>query len=113
MILLKDFKNDLKQTEFGPETGYTEIRLQKCHKSFNCTAFISDNKLIFSKHNLSIYTMGVGTAYSPRQPEPISVLVEFLTLPNENNINIKIKFNCTPCETDLERSPKYIYSVCY
>jgi hypothetical protein len=46
--------DDLKQTEFGPETGFTEIRLQKCHKSFNCTAFISDNKLIFSKHNLSI-----------------------------------------------------------
>jgi len=38
MILLKHFKNDLKQTEFGPETGYTERRLQKCHKSFNCTA---------------------------------------------------------------------------
>jgi hypothetical protein len=64
------------------------------------------------KHNYKS-NMKKGSGTLGDKQTHLSYFVEFLTLPNENNINIKIKFNCTPCETDLERSPKYIYSVCY
>jgi hypothetical protein len=32
MILLKDFKNDLKQTEFGPETGILKYDFKNATK---------------------------------------------------------------------------------